>query len=188
MDPKYAAFGRRSWPRVVGSLVPLAIGWTFLKIGSPAPSSETLLGWLYLGMGFALLLVYVARRPIFGEERDDMILDLRNAVPTEHRRRGRALLIAAFALVPLFVIAPVLLPQLPGAPAIAVLGVVGISLFGTGVLTYFPMSNGAPPLTLAVLLLALVSGIWDDNHAVRVGDSANIAVQRPTPVEQLAAW
>jgi hypothetical protein len=57
-----------------------------------------------------------------------------------------------------------------------VLGVVGISLFGTGVLTYLPMSNGAPPLTLAVLLLALVSGIWNDNHAVRVGDSADIAV------------
>lgn len=188
LDPKYAAFGRRWWPRVVGSLVPLAIGWTFLQIGSAAPSSETLLGWLYLGMGFALLLFYVARRPVFGVERDDMILDLRNAVPTEHRRRGRALLIAAFALVPLVVIAPVLLPQLLGAPAIAVLGVVGISLFGTGVLTYLPMSNGAPPLTLAVLLLALVSGLWNDNHALRVGDSADIAVQRPTPVEQLAAW
>ena len=68
------------------------------------------------------------------------------------------------------------------------LGVVGISLFGTGVLTYLPMSNGASPLTLVVLLLTLVSGIWNDNHAVRVGDSPDIAVQRPTPVEQLAAW
>ncbi|EGV20539.1 hypothetical protein [Thiocapsa marina] len=56
LDPKYAAFGRRWWPRVVGSLVPLAIGWTFLRIGSAVPSSETLLGWLYLGMGLALLL------------------------------------------------------------------------------------------------------------------------------------
>jgi hypothetical protein len=69
-----------------------------------------------------------------------------------------------------------------------VLGVVGISLFGTGVLTYLPMSNGASPLTLVVLLLTLVSGIWNDNHAVRVGDGPDIAVQRPTSVEQLAAW
>lgn len=36
------------------------------------------------------LLFYVARRPVLGVERDDMILDRHNAVPTEHRRRGRA--------------------------------------------------------------------------------------------------
>jgi hypothetical protein len=188
LDPKYSAFGRRWWPRVLGSVVPLAIGWTFLQIGSQAPSSETLLGWLYLAMGIALLLFYLVRRPMFRVSKDDMILHLHEEVPTEHRNRGRSLLIGAFALVPLFVLAPVLLPQILGAPAIAVLGVVGISLFGTAILTYLPMSNGAPPLTLAVLLLALVSGIWNDNHAVRVTDGRDGTAQRPTPVEQLTAW
>lgn len=188
LDPKYSAFGRRWWPRIVGSLVPLAIGWTFLRIGSAAPSSENLLGWLYIGMGIALFLFYVARRSMFGVHKHEMILHLRQDLSTEHRRRGRTLLIAAFALVPLFVIAPVLLPQFLGAPAIAVLGVAGISLFGTGILTYLPMSKGAPPLTLAVLLLALVSGLWNDNHAVRVADDVDITAQRLTPTEQFTAW
>ena len=188
LDPKYSAFGRRWWPRVVGSVVPLAIGWTFLQIGSAAPSSENVLGWLYLGMGIALFLFYVARRAMFGVHKHEMILNLPKDLSTEHRRRGRTLLIAVFVLVPLFVFAPVVLPQFLGAPAIAVLGVVGISLFGTGILTYLPMSKGAPPLTLAVLLLALVSGLWNDNHAVRVTDDVDITAQRLTPIEQFTAW
>ncbi|MFB1486514.1 MULTISPECIES: hypothetical protein [unclassified Thiocapsa] len=37
--------------------------------------------------------------------------------------------------------------------------------------------------------MALVFGIWNDNHAVRVGEGLDSTPQRPTPVEQLvAAW
>lgn len=185
---EYAAFGRRWWPRLVGSIVPLAIGVTFLRVTSDAPSSENLLGWLFLGMGVALLLFYIRRRKMFDLSADDMVFRLRKRLLDEHIHRGIRMLIAAALLVPLFVVFPVWLPQLLGAPAIAVLGIAAIALFGTALLTYAPMSRGAPPLTLTVLLLALVFGLWNDNHAIRVVDGPYDAPQRLTLDQQFTQW
>ncbi len=188
LDRRYAAFGRRWWPRLVGTVVPAAIGWTFLGIGSTVHSSEALLGWLYLGMAALLLLFYVLRRWLFGVAAEDMIEDLRADIDPADRWRVRVIMLASFALLLLFMLVPVLLPQLLGAPAIAVLGVGGICLFGTGILTYLPMSRGMPAATLSVLLLALVAGIWNDNHAVRVADDVIVSSGRPTPVQRLDTW
>ena len=188
LDPKYAAFGRRWWPRLLGVAVPVAIGWSFRRIGSEAHSIETLLSWLYLGMAALLLLFYVLRRALFGVRREYMIKDLPEDLPPADRRRIRAYLLASFALLALFVAVPVYLPQWIGAPAIAVLGVAGISLFGSSILTYLPMARGMPAATLSALLLALVFGFWNDNHAVRVADDAGAPVERRTPAEQFAAW
>lgn len=188
LDRRYAAFGRRWWPRFVGVAAPAAIGWTFLGITSAVHSSEILLGWLYLGMAAALLLFYVLRRRLFGVAAGTMIEDLRNDVDPVDRRRIRIIMGASFALLLLFMLFPVFLPQLLGAPAIAVLGVGGICLFGTGILTYLPMSRGMPAATLSALLLALVAGIWNDNHAVRVDDAEVVSSDRPGPVQRLDAW
>jgi hypothetical protein len=188
LDPKYAAFGRRWWPRLLGVAVPVAIGWTFRRIGSEAHSIETLLSWLYLGMAALLLLFYMLRRALFRVGREYMIKDLPEDLPPADRRRIRAYLLASFVLLALFVAVPVYLPQWIGAPAIAVLGVAGISLFGSGILTYLPMARGVPAATLLALLLAWVFGFWNDNHAVRVADNAGAPVERRTPAEQFAAW
>jgi len=188
LERPYADLGRRWWPRLTGIAVPLAIAWSFRKIGSEVPSSETLLSWLYLGMAVLLLAYYLLRRLLFGIPRDYMIGALLEDLPPQDKRRARALLAGAFALLLLFTVLPVHLPQWLGAPAIAVLGVLGIALFGSAVLTYVPMSRGAPAATLTALLLALLFGLWNQNHPIRLADADVAGTERRTPAQQLADW
>lgn len=189
LDRKYAAFGRRWWPRLVGTLVPAAIGWTFDDLAGPgAPGAAGVLAWLYLAMAAVLLLFYVARRPLFRVPARFMVEDLVRAVPESDRRLVRAVMLTGFGLLVAFVLLPVILPRALGTPAIAVLGIAGISLFGTSVLTAWPLKHGAPPLTLLAVVLALVAGIWNDNHALRVDQGWSTQAPRPTPADRLAAW
>jgi hypothetical protein len=189
LDPQYAAPGRRWWPRLIGIVVPVAIGWTFLGITSRVQSVETVLGWMYLAMAALLLVFYVLRRSIFGVLAEDMIEQRRDDVELRDRQRIRIIMIVSFAMLLLFMVFPVFLPQLLGAPALLVLGIGGICLFGTAILTYMPMKRAMPAATLSALLLALVSGIWNDNHALRVaGNDAPSQAVRGYPADQLQAW
>ena len=189
LEPGYSAPGRRWWPRLVGIAVPTAIGWTFLGITSQVHSIESVLGWLYLAMAALLLLFYVLRRAIFGLLAEDMIEQLREDLDPRDRRRILVIMIASFVMLLLFMVFPVFLPQLLGAPALLVLGLGGICLFGTGILTYLPMKRGWPAWTLSALLLALLAGIWNDNHALRVaGNQAPSPTERGRPAHQLEAW
>jgi len=185
----YANPGKRWWPRIVGVAVPAAIGLTFRDIAKDANGPADLLAWVYLGMAVLLLLAYVLRRLLFGIDRDYMIGELPDELPPDDRRRGWYLLLTSFALLLLFMLLPVHLPQWLGAPAIAVLGVSGVCLFGTAILTYLPMSRGAPAATLTALLLALLFGLWNHNHPIRVAASDDIpTIERVTPAERFSAW
>jgi hypothetical protein len=188
LERRYAAFGRRWWPRLAGTAVPAAVGWTFLGQGSGAERIDALLGWLYLGMAALLLLFYLLRRWVFGIDRNYRIKELDDEIPLAERQRLRTAILLSLLLVVLLVLLPVHLPQWLGAPALAVLGIGGISLFGSGVLTYLPMAKGAPAATLTALLLALVLGVWNDNHRIRVERAMQPENDRPTPAERFAAW
>lgn len=187
----YADLGRRWWPRLVGTAVPLAIAWTFNGVGVDGPALAVTLSRAYLAMAILLLAFYVLRRSLFSISRDYMIAERLDEVPAAHRRRARALLLSAVVLLVAFIAVPVYLPQGLGAPAIAVLGVTGIALFGTAVLTYLPMSKGGPAATLTALLLAFVFGFWNHNHPIRLADEtggdAVRALWRPAPAERFRA-
>ena len=185
---EYSRLGRRWWPRIAGIAVPLSIAWTFREMDGEGASEAMLLAWLYLGMAVLLLAFYVLRRLLFSLSSDYMIATPLPEVPARDRKRARILLFGVLALLVLFVALPVQLPQWLGAPAIAVLGVMGIAIVGTIVLTYWPMSRGAPAATLTALLLALLFGLWNHNHPVRVADDAQASDERPTPHAQLVSW
>jgi len=184
----YAGPGRRWWPRLTGIAVPVAIGLTFRDIAAYGSGTAAVLGWVYLGMAVLLLAAYILRRPLFGIDRDFMIGDLPQDIPPADRRRARFLLLGAFALLLAFMLVPVYLPRWLGAPAIIVLGVTGVCLFGTGVLTYLPMARGGPAATLLALLLAVLFGLWNHNHPIRVAAAAIPSDRRPTPSAHFAAW
>jgi hypothetical protein len=184
----YASLGRRWWPRLAGVVVPLAIAWTLRDIGADGSGGAMFLSWAYVGMAVLLLAFYILRRRLFSVPKDYMIGDLLDALPERDRMRARVLLLAVFALLVLFMLLPVRLPQGLGAPAIIVLGVMGIALFGTAVLTYWPMSHNNPAATLSALLLAVLFGFWNHNHGVRVAGDAPFDVVRPTPAERLSSW
>jgi hypothetical protein len=60
LDPVFAAFGRRWIPRILGSIVPLAIAVGFYRVaGSSSP-----LAAIFLGMGIFLLVFYIVRRQV----------------------------------------------------------------------------------------------------------------------------
>jgi predicted acylesterase/phospholipase RssA len=175
----------------VGVAVPLAIAWSLNQVGADGQALVITLSRVYFAMAILLLAFYVLRRSLFSISRDYMIAERLDEVPKAHRRRARALLLSAFVLLVAFVAVPVYLPQWLGAPAIAVLGVTGIALFGTAILTYVPMSKGGPAATLTALLLAVLFGFWNHNHPIRLADEAGgkamAALARPAPAERFAA-
>ncbi len=193
LDRRYAAFGRRWWPRFVGTAAPAAIGWTFLDITSAVHSSEILLGWLYLSMAAALLLFYVLRRRLFGVAAGTMIEDLRNDVDPVDRRRIRIIMGASFALLLLFMLFPVFAAPAAGCSGDRSSGRPALPVRVPAIITYRPMSRGMPAATLSALLLALVAGIWNGNHAVSVRPRSVVSSDRPdrcndwTPGSPMAA-
>jgi hypothetical protein len=65
-----------------------------------------------------------------------------------------------------------------GAPAIVVLGLAGIALFGSMVLTYAFLAYGQPAGTALALVLAVIFAFWNDNHWVRTVDDAGLAARK----------
>jgi len=77
-------------------------------------------------------------------------------------------------------------PRVVGAASAAGLALASINLFGSFMLTYWPLRRGLPPLAPWVLLYALAIGAWNDNHTSRPAGAVNAA--RPLPADALAAW
>lgn len=80
-----------------------------------------------------------------------------------------ALSFLLFIAIALF---PVGVPQDIGAAAIAGLALASINLFGSFVLSWWPLRRGLPPLAPWALLLAGVLGWTNDNHRVRASEFA----------------
>jgi hypothetical protein len=182
LDPDASAFGRKWLPRLLGSVVPLAIAVGYYRAqGGFSPLAE-----IFLGMGLGLLLFYILRRMLLPDPQL-MLEHLRAEL-----RIGDLLLVlvfglATFALLVAFMVRPVWLPQYVGAPAIAVVAVGGIALFGSMVLTYWFLAQGSPAATTLALVLALLFGLVNDNHDVRLARALS-PLERVAPAEHYAAW
>ncbi len=98
-----------------------------------------------------------------------------------------AALLAGAALTAAFMLHPVALPQSLGAPAILLLGLAGIALFGSLVLTYAFIANGQASGTTLVILVAVLVGLLIDNHWIRVDPEAP-PPPRLAASARLAAW
>ncbi|MGA7979819.1 MAG: hypothetical protein WCA32_06275 [Chromatiaceae bacterium] len=182
LDPDASAFGRKWLPRILGSVVPIAIAVGFYR----AEGAATPLAKLFLAMGLVLLAFYIVRRLVLPNPK----LMLETLLPK--LRLGDLLLMGTltlltFVLLVAFMVLPVWLPQYVGAPAIAVTGAAGITLFGSLVLTYWPLARGAPAATTLALVFALVCGLFNDNHNVRLAKDA-VALSRVSPAEHYADW
>jgi hypothetical protein len=187
LDPDAARHGRVWLPRALAAVVPLAIGASFLQVETSDPVTQRWLGGLFLLLGAGLFLFYALRRRMPGVDPRWMLEVRPGYLPAPARRRTTAAIVVSFVLLVGFVALPVWLPQLLGAPAIAVLGVAGIALFGSMVLTYLPLARGSPAATTLALVIALGAGLLNDNHAVRLAEEVP-ALARLAPAAHYAEW
>ncbi|MBS1203065.1 MAG: hypothetical protein H6R22_1574 [Chromatiaceae bacterium] len=187
LDRARSSFGRTWLPRVLGVSVPLSIGAGFLLLETPDPGAARVLGGLFIVLGALLLWFFIQRRTWFLD-------DSRHGLETPVESLSRvnwglmsAALGASFLLLAGFVVWPVALPQTLGTPAIVLIGLAGIALFGGLVLTYAFLANGQPAGTALVLALAIIAGLTNDNHAIRVDPQAP-ALERLGALEHYQAW
>ncbi len=187
-DTRRFSLGRIWLPRVFGAAVPAIVGLAFLLLDTPEPDRARLLAVLHLVLAGLLWTFLVKRRAWFlhGSRRglDQLISDadrLRMVLILT------AALLAGAALTAAFMIHPVALPQMLGAPAILLLGLAGIALFGSLVLTYAFIANGQASGTTLAILVAVVVGLLIDNHWIRVDPEAPPPPQLAASA-RLAAW
>jgi hypothetical protein len=181
-------------PRAFGLAVPLAIAIGLAKVHSGSHQTEAwILCGLYVLLGFWVLWFVSARRRLFKIPADALIGNRVDALG----RCDLALIwgagVLSFLLLAAFMVWPVGLPRFLGAPAIIVLGLAGIALFGSMVLTYAFLAYGQPAGTALVLVLAVIFAFWNDNHWVRTveddGSAGEAAArERLSPDEYYPVW
>lgn len=89
----------------------------------------------------------------------------------------------------MMILFPVSLPRVIQAAAVALIALASINLFGSFVLSYWPLRRGLPHLAPWVLLAGGVLGVWNDNHVVH--PTIDRAVTPPPlrdPVAELAQF
>jgi hypothetical protein len=187
------AGGRQRWlPRLLGTSVPLFVAAGLLLVLlqggiQHARSSLWLMFGAYLLLAVAVFLFVTFRRTWLPLDPDKML----TAQVKELKGWDLFLICAAGVLSLVLLIAfmfwPVGLPQGLGAPAIVVLGLAGIVLFGSMVLTYSLMAYGQPSATGLALALAVVFGLWVDNHEIRLSPEAP-ALSRSLPGAHYTSW
>ena len=175
-DPARARKIERFMPRALAFLSVLSVA-----IGSIA-MAQHVQGAAYLLL--AAVLLAVAWRYEDGM-REALAQKSRVAVIT------RALLVvfgASWALLALFVVSPVWLPQGIGTLAIVLFAWSAWLVFGNFVLTCMPRMNRAPTLLLALIVWAVAISSLNDNHRVREAQGAS-AVPRGLEVrEHFEQW
>ena len=195
LDLSHARWLQRWMPRAFGIVVPLSIAVGLARIRS---DDTQLAVWILCGL-YVLLTLWVAwffhaRRRLF-KIADEALMETRvDALGQCDRVLVWGGGILSFLLLGAFMIWPVGLPQFIGAPAIVVLGLAGIALFGSMVLTYAFLAYGQPAGTALALVLAVVFAFWNDNHWVRTVDEAAFAAAeaaadaRPSPGGHYSNW
>jgi hypothetical protein len=183
------AEGRQRWlPRIFGISAPLSIALGLTGIESALYQTQIwFLTGAYLILGVLVHVFFKRRRGWFGVPPYRMIEDRVKAMPGGDLVLIWAAAILSFALLVAFMVWPVSLPQTLGAPAIVMLGLVGIVLFGSMVLTYAFLAYGQPAATALALALAVLFGFWVDNHDVRLSEDAP-ALVRAAPAEHYTRW
>ncbi len=183
------AKGRQRWlPRILGVSVPLSVAFGLTRIESTLYQKQIwVLTGAYLILGVLAYVFVKRRRSWFGIPPDQMIEHRVKAMPGGDLVLVWAAAILSFTLLVAFMVWPVALPQTLGAPAIVMLGLVGVILFGSMVLTYAFLAHGQPAATALALALAVLFGFWVDNHDVRLSEHAPTLV-RAAPAEHYTRW
>jgi hypothetical protein len=153
----------------------------------------------FVALAAALLLFLWRRTRIFGLAHEDL-----------RDREGAPLQMAPEALLPaamvrtlfwalalmclcslLLLALPLSVPRVVGSAPLVALALAGINLFGSFVLTFWPLRGGLPPLAPWVLGWAIVISPLTDNHESKLipADRSDPAVaQRPDVGTSYQAW
>ena len=146
-----------------------------------------ILGAIFLLLALILFWLVTRRRRMLGLDPE---LGLARAAQTLGSGNWIALtsaFVLSLLLLAGFLVWPVELPRLLGTPAIVMTGLAGIALFGGLVLTYAFLANGQPNGTAFVLVLALIFGLFNDNHWIRLTDRTSSITQQPAQT-RLQSW
>ncbi|HZR35013.1 MAG TPA: hypothetical protein VFA75_06525 [Nevskia sp.] len=166
----------RTWlPRLAGAAVFLAVSWAVRNLGD-LPG----VGWEFAAAALAFLGFTVARgrllrRLNLAQTRAPdrlaapAVLGRDIPLPPVTRRVVLASLAFSFLLAAALLLWPVSAPRQVGALVLVPLALASINIFGSFVLTWWPLRNGLPGLAPVALLVAALFGAWNDNHHVREG-------------------
>lgn len=159
----HAAVLRRWMPLVLGAAPPAIIAYSLYRLAA----AQRPLAWGFAALDLALLALYVSQRNRFPRLREGS--PPTQVAPLAWSSRSVVLLTLGltFVLLGTFVLAPVAPARFLGAPAIVVLAVTSLLLFGAIVLTYLPLSRGYPSLLVVALLWGLACSPFNDNHEIR---------------------
>ena len=186
-----AAINRLVWPFLYGLAVPLILAWGFYTSDAPDQAAALSLAEFYKKLAIGLAVLFSGLR-VLSYAKAQRAARRRTATGGPRLARPgwvlHASLIFCFLLLVAFLISPVTVPQLLGAPAIVLFGLTGIALFGGIFLTHWLLSRGLPPAS-AMALLAVVAlfGVWNDNHGVRTAPTQE-SLTRQGAAEHFAAW
>ncbi|MDB5970857.1 MAG: hypothetical protein JWQ90_3307 [Hydrocarboniphaga sp.] len=182
---------RRWIPRVGGASIPASIALSLAFIPNRHP-----VDWIWIGgfiaLAVALIVFFIGRRMLLdtlGDQRAQVAPHV--ALPPGTVRIMAWALALSFAITGIFIAFPVTAPRALGAAALLPLALASINLFGSMLLTWLPLKNGLPILTLAVLVWATICGLFNDNHRVRTTTALPGSLeteQRPTLEEQFVSW
>jgi hypothetical protein len=181
----------RNVPRILGVAPMIIVGWSFLSVRgsyeSDPPPRLLYFGLLTLGSGVALYAFFVLRRRWL--ELHDPQAARRKYQRLRELPRGSAgaLMLmtgVSLALCTIFVVDPVYFGGAIGTGAVLTFAA-ACWVFWGGALVYFGASKRIPVITLIVLLV-LISSLFNDNHDVRVLARKEFA--RPTLHQALLDW
>jgi len=181
----------RNVPRILG-VAPMAIvGWSFLRVRgtyeSDPPPSLLYLGLLMLGGGVLLYVFFVLRRRWI-ERHDPQAARQKYQQLSQLPRDSAAVLTLmtglSLALCAMFVVDPVYFAGAIGTGAVLTFAAACWVFWGSA-LVYFGSWKRIPVITLIVLLV-LISSLFNDNHDVRVLTRDEFS--RPTLRQALLDW
>jgi hypothetical protein len=184
----------RTWlPRLAGAAAPaLAAAGFFALRGGPGGQEALVFGAAFALLATLLLVFFWGRgrwmrgAPGRSAQGAPARLGSRSALP------AFTLCLLGWSLALTFVFAVVFsryalsFPRVVGAASAAGLALASINLFGSFVLTYWPLRRGLPPLVPWVLLYAVAVGACNDNHTGAPAGPMQAA--RPLPADAHAAW
>lgn len=191
-DPKFfeQTAALRTWlPRVGGSLVAFIIAAGLARV---AYHRAGILGYalilVYVALGVALFVFVWKRRTIFSKLIATRADETVQSLPAGSWRALYVSFAVSFGVLALFLLFPVSVATALGMPAILLMAVASWILFGSMIITYWPLANGYPALTLPLILAALLMSWLNDNHTIRSAAEQEAAAPREKPDAHFRNW
>jgi hypothetical protein len=192
-DPKFfdQTTALRTWlPRVGGGLVSLivAAGLVRMALHRGAGTLGYVLVFLYVALGVGLFVLVWKRRVMFSRLVTTRADEPVQSLPAGSWRALQVSFAVSLGLLALFLLFPVSVATALGMPAILLMAVASWILFGSMVITYWPLANGFTSLTLPLILAALLMSWLNDNHTIRSTTQQVAAAPREKPEAHFRNW